>query len=429
MRATGTSAARRAAAPECGAAREAREGVLDVAPAAIAAVPIGLLFGALAAAKGLSVAEVALMSALVCAGGAQFAILELWTYPVPVGTIVASTLLINLRHVLMGASIAPKTAAFRAWQRLLTFYALVDETWAFGERRAQTPPLTPAYFGAMGATLWLNWVTFSTLGAVAGTFLGDPTAVGADFAFTALFIGIVAALWRGAATAVPVIAAAVTGALTYHSIGTPWHVLAGRRRGHRGRGACLASDGYAHDHRPRPGPDDRRDGARHLRDADRRAGSQGPPEGRPARRAALDAIPPAVLIAVISPSLLATGWRETVASAVTIVAATRLPLIGRSRPAFSRSSRCATSRADEAQRATSPRQSRRTLRDRLRRRYSGAKFRHRTGSRAWTRTSRRSPGARARGPRFPPASAALHPHPSRRAMLDRFWYCFGHDSG
>lgn len=47
----------------------------------------------------------------------------------------------------------------------------------------------------------------------------------------------------------------------------------------------------------------------------------------PRARAALDAIPPAVLIAVISPSLLATGWRETAASAVTILAATRLPLI------------------------------------------------------------------------------------------------------
>jgi uncharacterized membrane protein len=47
----------------------------------------------------------------------------------------------------------------------------------------------------------------------------------------------------------------------------------------------------------------------------------------PRARAALDAIPPVVLVAVIAPSLLATGWRETAASAVTIVAATRLPLI------------------------------------------------------------------------------------------------------
>lgn len=213
------------------AAAEAWEGVLDIGPAAIAAIPIGLLFGGLAAGKGLSVAEVALMSALVCAGGAQFAILEVWTYPVPVGTIVAATLLINVRHVLMGASLAPKTGAFRLWQRLLTFYALVDETWAFGERRALTRPLTPAYFGAMGATLWLNWVTCSTLGAAAGSFLGDPAAIGADFAFTALFIGIVAALWRGPATAVPVVAAAVAGALVYRVVGTPWHVLGGAAAG------------------------------------------------------------------------------------------------------------------------------------------------------------------------------------------------------
>ncbi|MCF4123805.1 AzlC family ABC transporter permease [Methylobacterium sp. SyP6R] len=217
---------------------EALEGVVDIAPAAIAAVPIGLLFGALAASKGLSIAEVALMSALVCAGGAQFAIIELWTYPLAIGTLVASTALINLRHILMGASLAPKTGAFGPWQRLLTFYALVDETWAFGERRAAARSLTPAYFGAMGATLWINWVTCSTLGAAAGSLLGDPRSVGADFAFTALFIGIVAALWRGRSTAVPVIAAAVAGALCYRLVGSPWHVMAGAAAGIAG--AALA---------------------------------------------------------------------------------------------------------------------------------------------------------------------------------------------
>lgn len=44
-------------------------------------------------------------------------------------------------------------------------------------------------------------------------------------------------------------------------------------------------------------------------------------------QAAMDAIPPAVLTAVIAPTLLATGWPETVAGALTIVAATRLPLL------------------------------------------------------------------------------------------------------
>ncbi len=44
-------------------------------------------------------------------------------------------------------------------------------------------------------------------------------------------------------------------------------------------------------------------------------------------KAAFDAIPPAVLIAVIAPSALATGWRETLAAAVAALAATRLPLL------------------------------------------------------------------------------------------------------
>jgi uncharacterized membrane protein len=47
----------------------------------------------------------------------------------------------------------------------------------------------------------------------------------------------------------------------------------------------------------------------------------------PRARAALDAIPPAVLIAVIAPMMLATGWPETIAAALTGVAATRLPLV------------------------------------------------------------------------------------------------------
>lgn len=48
----------------------------------------------------------------------------------------------------------------------------------------------------------------------------------------------------------------------------------------------------------------------------------------PRAQAAFDAIPPAVLVAVIAPSALATGWPETVAAGVAALAATRLPLLG-----------------------------------------------------------------------------------------------------
>jgi uncharacterized membrane protein len=47
----------------------------------------------------------------------------------------------------------------------------------------------------------------------------------------------------------------------------------------------------------------------------------------PRAQAAFDAIPPAVLVAVIAPSALATGWPETGAALLTALAATRLPLL------------------------------------------------------------------------------------------------------
>ncbi len=45
-------------------------------------------------------------------------------------------------------------------------------------------------------------------------------------------------------------------------------------------------------------------------------------------KAAFDAIPPAVLVSVIAPTALTTGWAEAIAAAVTAVVAFRLPLLG-----------------------------------------------------------------------------------------------------
>ena len=210
------------------AASDLGDAVRDILPAQVAAVPIGLLFGAVAATKGLSVAEVALMSATVFAGGAQLAVIEVWGTPVPVAAILFATLLVNLRHVLMGASLAPKLGSFRRPQRATVLFTLTDETWAFAERRAAAGRrLSPAYLGTMGAMLWLNWVACSALGAALGPLLGDPRRLGADFAFTALFIGLVAGLWRGRSTARVVAASAVAAALAYRWFGAPWHVAAG----------------------------------------------------------------------------------------------------------------------------------------------------------------------------------------------------------
>lgn len=210
---------------------DVRRGLSDIWPAAVAAAPIGLLFGAVAAGKGLSPLEVFLMSAMVFAGGAQFAAIELWAQPAPVAALVFSTLLINARHVLMGASLAPKLTGFSRGQKLLGLYYMADENWALAEKRARTHRLTPAYWFAMVVPFVLGWLTSSTLGAVIGAVLGDPKRLGADFAFTALFIALVAAFWKGRVTFWTAAAAGIASAVTYRLAGPPWHVATGALAG------------------------------------------------------------------------------------------------------------------------------------------------------------------------------------------------------
>jgi 4-azaleucine resistance transporter AzlC len=210
--------------------REIRAGLRDIAPVAVAALPIGLLFGAVAAAKGMSPLEVTLMSALVFAGGAQFAAIETWVSPAPIAALAFATLLINVRHVLMGASLTPKIRMSRV-QTLLAYFFLTDEAWALSERRALERPVTGAYWAAMAVVLWANWTLSSTIGAILGSFLGDPERIGADFAFTALFIGLVAGFGRSRVTLVTVAVSAAVAALVHHFIGAPWHVASGALAG------------------------------------------------------------------------------------------------------------------------------------------------------------------------------------------------------
>jgi len=170
------------------------------------------------------------MSILVFAGGAQFAAIETWVSPAPVAALAFATLLINARHVLMGASLGPK---FRAspWQKFVGFYFLTDESWALAERRSLDHPVTAAYWFAMALVLPIAWIGATALGAVLGSFLGDPERLGADFAFTALFIGLIAGFGRSRVTVVTVAASGSVAALVHTFIGAPWHVASGALAG------------------------------------------------------------------------------------------------------------------------------------------------------------------------------------------------------
>lgn len=227
------------------ATSEFRDGLIELSPAMVAAAPIALLYGAIATSKGLSPLETTLSSALIFAGGAQLAAIELWTQPVPVAALVLSTFLINARYILMSASLAPKIAHLPLAGRLLGLHVLADENWALAERRTARRRITGAYFFGMGAVFWINWVIWSWAGTILGPLLGDPRRFGADFAFTAIFIGLVAGFVTGRTAALVVLVSAITATGAFLAFGSPWHVLAGALAGIAAAALAWRDDGEA----------------------------------------------------------------------------------------------------------------------------------------------------------------------------------------
>lgn len=208
-------------------AREFRHGLIDVLPILVAATPIGLLWGTLAAGKGLSAFEAWLMSASVFAGAAQFVAIEVWHDPVPWVLLTVTALIVNIRHVLMGASLSRHVGGIdRRWHPLMMFL-LADENWAFSERRTLTAPLSLSYYFGLALPMWIIWTVSSLVGAIAGRSFGDPAAYGFDFAFSAMFIGILAGFWKGPRTGAVLGASAIVAALAKLYVPGAWYIVMG----------------------------------------------------------------------------------------------------------------------------------------------------------------------------------------------------------
>jgi 4-azaleucine resistance transporter AzlC len=208
-------------------AREFRQGVFEVLPILVAGTPIGLLWGTLAAGKGLSAFETWLMSASVFAGAAQFVAIEVWRDPVPWVLLTVTALIVNIRHVLMGASLSRHMRGIDGRWHPLMMFLMADENWAFSERRALATPLTLSYYFGLALPMWLTWTISSLTGAIVGRSLGDPAAYGFDFAFSAMFIGILAGFWKGPRTGAVLGSSAIAAALAKLLVPGAWYIVIG----------------------------------------------------------------------------------------------------------------------------------------------------------------------------------------------------------
>jgi 4-azaleucine resistance transporter AzlC len=220
-------------------------GAQQMLPLLLACIPFALILGATAAQKGISPAETGLMGALVFAGSSQFVAVGLWTHPIPALVIIASTAMINLRHLLMSAAIGPHMSRFGQRRSYLALFFLADEIWAVALRRALEGRLTPAYYFGQALPFYLSWVFWSTLGNVLGGSIADPRRFGFDFVFAAVFLVIVLGFCRSRASVLPVAVSAGCALLAWTFLPGVWYIFIGGLAG-TAAGAIFAKSADAH---------------------------------------------------------------------------------------------------------------------------------------------------------------------------------------
>lgn len=189
-------------------------GIRDELPILIGVVPFGLIFGALAIHSGLPTGPAQSTSWIIFAGSAQFIAVQLIGSGVSIAVILLVVFVVNLRHALYSASIAPHLAHLRpAWKFLLA-YLLTDEAYAVAITYYQkngTAPNRHWYFLGTGLTLWSAWQISTAAGIMIGGQVGQSWTLG--FALPLTFIGLVVPGLKDRAAVVAAVSAGLIGLL------------------------------------------------------------------------------------------------------------------------------------------------------------------------------------------------------------------------
>jgi len=156
------------------------------------------------------------MSAFVFAGSAQFIAVGLVATGTPVLIIVLTTFVVNARHILYAATLAPHLKKLPArWLVPLGFW-LTDESFvvaAKGFQSQKNPDLKKWYLLGSEVAMYTNWQFVTWIGIVAGQAIADPRSWGLDFALVVTFIGMLVPMIKGRPTLAAVLVAGAAALL------------------------------------------------------------------------------------------------------------------------------------------------------------------------------------------------------------------------
>lgn len=200
-------------------------GIKSALPIVLGYIPIGFAFGVLANQAQLSIIETGLMSLMVYAGSAQFIGVSMIAAGSSVTAIVFTTFLVNLRHLLMGASLSPHLKSFNNLSLLGISFGITDETFGVASSYLKSKEATPQYMAGLHLTSHMSWILSSLLGASMGNLIGNAPALGLDFALPAMFIALLVMQLKDLKNIIVAIIAALTSILIFTTLPDNWNVI------------------------------------------------------------------------------------------------------------------------------------------------------------------------------------------------------------
>ena len=209
-------------------------GCRDELPILLGVAPFGMIYGILALSAGLPPEAAQAMSSVIFAGSAQFITAQLIRDGVPGAVIVLTVFVVNLRHALYSASLAPYLRHLNGWWKALLAYLLTDEAYAVAvtryardevPARAAAPGPGPGaispwrhwYFLGAGLTLWASWQVSTGVGVFLGAVVPERWSL--DFTLPLTFIALVFPALRDRAG---VVAAITAGLVALLALGLPF---------------------------------------------------------------------------------------------------------------------------------------------------------------------------------------------------------------
>lgn len=166
------------------------EGMIQAMPIVLGYIPVGFAYGVLAQKAGLSAFNTLLMSIIVYAGSAQLIAVGLISSGLAPLSIIITTFIVNLRHMLMSAALSPHLQSWRKRELAGFAHEVTDESFALHATRMEDGPRPKGETFAINVTAQVSWVVGTALGVFGGHLIADIKPFALDYALPAMFIAL-----------------------------------------------------------------------------------------------------------------------------------------------------------------------------------------------------------------------------------------------